>query len=1253
LLFLLIAAIRFVLGDQFGNLRVDNRQHLLHDANGKQMMQASVEITLDNKDGRILVEGDQIKVGRTIGLKKDEYFLNSKAVKKQDITSILESAGFSKSNPFYIVAQGQVTNLVAMSNKDRLELIKGVAGTHVYEERRTTSLAILLEAEAKRNEITLVIDGIEKRLSELDRERAELQEYQTLDKKRRAIEYVIYKAQLNKAQEELDSIQSTVSANADNLASMNENRDKVSNLQTQLKDLEVVIKNLQTTLRSLDNEKQSISASIPSLTSKRTKLSSKVKDLESRIENDAEHVAKLRKEMAAVETRISNTKKQLEDFDSSTVKTLQAEFDALTSQKVELEASANQIYEKQSRSNKFRTKKERDAHLMKIIKELKTERDGKEAEITKIKNEIKANSSKLEKLKSALVAQEKELFKSRESLSSMESSVSSSMNDIENRRTEAFNARQEAWKTIANCDAQITELIEKEQAADRDLHSFSPLAVRKGLEYVRQLQDSSNPSESQGIFGQIIDLVRPRHPRYNVAVDVVAGQQLFNVVVQDEEVASRVIDSLNKHKKGRVTLMPLKQLSKLNVTYPDDPDVRPLINFLEFEQDQCVPAIESIFGKVLLCKSIQVASKYAKSNSDFTCVTLDGDVIRPKGGIQGGYIDHSKSKLVSIVELYGARSKREELLKLKDENTKLALEWDQKLNIIRVDESKLNSEKARVRDLTIRLAQDIESNQNETYSLTNLVENQTRQVVDLTSSIANLNTKVSNYELEMSSELSSGALSSSEEASLSGILKKLEEISPKVLQSSMKLSEAKNEKLKLQSLLEDNLLKMLSDIKSQLHVEFGGTSKTVAEDQLQTFKAELHSSKSELASCISMLSNYEQRLVSIDTELSKNKKEMVEKQDASNKLVHEIQSLNELIETESSLNEKMNEKKRIAMRKRDECIIKLRDIGTLPSNEIAQIESSRKKDLLSELTKVNEGLKKYSHVNKKAIEQFTSFSEQREQLHARMEELNQSDASIRDLIKSLDAKKDEAIIRTFKTVQAHFKDIFRELVPKGSATMSIITTADDPTGEGLDELGEPLETDAKSKSKSTSSKRNKHESVETFSGLKISASFTDNDEVENTSQLSGGQKSLIAAAIIFAIQRTDPAPFYILDEIDSALDPTHRSAVATLISKQSHNVENPCQIISTSFSPELLAVGDKFIAVTMQHKVSFVLTQTKEEAIAFVKSLAKEETDQLAGSGTSNARAQVSSSLSSMNATSESAETEVGNKKSRKQSASN
>ena len=75
-------------------------------------------------------------------------------------------------------------------------------------------------------------------------------------------------------------------------------------------------------------------------------------------------------------------------------------------------------------------------------------------------------------------------------------------------------------------------------------------------------------------------------------------------------------------------------------------------------------------------------------------------------------------------------------------------------------------------------------------------------------------------------------------------------------------------------------------------------------------------------------------------------------------------------------------------------------------------------------------------------------------------------------------------------------------------------------------------------------------------------------ETMSLKQLSGGQKTLVALALIFSIQRLDPAPFYLFDEIDAALDPAYRTTVAHMLARQANDADNPSQFIITTFHPQ-------------------------------------------------------------------------------------
>src|SRR6266480_2914724 len=185
----------------------EERQALLHEGSGSAVMSAYVEIIFDNSDERFLTGKDEVVIRRTIGLKKDEYSLDRKQASKTDVMNLLESAGFSRSNPYYIVPQGRVTTLTNMKDSERLVLLKEVAGTQVYEARRAESLKIMNETNNKRSKIDELLDYINERLGELEEEKDELRHYQEKDRERRCLEYTIYSREQAEIAAALDNIE--------------------------------------------------------------------------------------------------------------------------------------------------------------------------------------------------------------------------------------------------------------------------------------------------------------------------------------------------------------------------------------------------------------------------------------------------------------------------------------------------------------------------------------------------------------------------------------------------------------------------------------------------------------------------------------------------------------------------------------------------------------------------------------------------------------------------------------------------------------------------------------------------------------------------------------------------------------------------------------------------------------------------------------------------------------------------------------
>lgn len=189
--------------------------------------------------------------------------------------------------------------------------------------------------------------------------------------------------------------------------------------------------------------------------------------------------------------------------------------------------------------------------------------------------------------------------------------------------------------------------------------------------------------------------------------------------------------------------------------------------------------------------------------------------------------------------------------------------------------------------------------------------------------------------------------------------------------------------------------------------------------------------------------------------------------------------------------EKFIQKRRILTKQAAEVVIKIRDLGILPHGALEKYEKTKSDAIVKRLHKVNEALKKYGHVNKKAFEQYNSFTNQRDTLEKRRAELTEGQASIEELITVLDQRKDEAIERTFKQVSREFANVFEKLAPAGRGRLVIQRKADKQAPEEEEESGDE-----------------RRQSVENYTGVGISVSFNSkHDDQQRIQQLSGGQKS--------------------------------------------------------------------------------------------------------------------------------------------------
>lgn len=329
------------------------------------------------------------------------------------------------------------------------------------------------------------------------------------------------------------------------------------------------------------------------------------------------------------------------------------------------------------------------------------------------------------------------------------------------------------------------------------------------------------------------------------------------------------------------------------------------------------------------------------------------------------------------------------------------------------------------------------------------------------------------------------------------------------------------QKNKLENLLNNNLCRRKDELEAALQ-----------EISVEDREQKLESESSELQSLSTRIERLTQQMKSLDTEIDAMTKKQRELQSEVEKKKSEERDTIEKINDDSKDLEKISSKNALLGKKVEEYMRKIRELGTLPGDAETKYASLTLKQLYKKLQQCNHELQKYSHVNKKALDQYLDFSEKKEKLLERKGDLDAGHKSILELMTALEQRKYDAIQVTFRQVSMFFTEVFKKLVPQGRAHLDMKTHGDDSQGSDVSGGMTPMTGTTPP-------------SIDNFTGVSIRVSFTGaNAEMKDMMQLSGGQKSLVALAFIFAIQKCDPAPFYLFDEIDQALDPQHRKAVA-------------------------------------------------------------------------------------------------------------
>ena len=269
----------------------------------------------------------------------------------------MEGAGFSKSNPYFMIQQGKIQDICTMRDSERLNLLKQVAGTTVYDEKKQESLTKMEENISSIDKIQQILTDIEQRLQELHGEKEELTNYQQLDRKRRAMEYTLYDKELRRARKFLDDLESD---RVEHVEQVSELHERAKEIHDAIRNVEAVLKTKSNALKRNRKQLQALEEDKSAAVHQHTALKLECEELEESIRSAEKQEKSNQKDLQKVMEEIEKAEKELNEQVQPQYEEASRVLQQMTHNLGQNKRQTYGLLAKQGRGSHFQSKQERD-----------------------------------------------------------------------------------------------------------------------------------------------------------------------------------------------------------------------------------------------------------------------------------------------------------------------------------------------------------------------------------------------------------------------------------------------------------------------------------------------------------------------------------------------------------------------------------------------------------------------------------------------------------------------------------------------------------------------------------------------------------------------------------------------------------------------------------------------------------------------------------------------------------------------------
>lgn len=1128
-------AIRWVLGEQSAkSLRGGKMEDIIFAGTStrKPLNFAEVTLVLDNSCGSLPIDYEEVSITRRVYRTGDsEYLINKQKVRLKDVVDLIMDTGIGHDS-LSIISQDKVKAIVEARVEDRRVIIEEAAGVLKYKMRKKEATRKLESTSDNLSRVQDIIFELEDQVEPLRKQSEQAEKYMVLkqecsDSEISVLAYDIktLNDQMERSKKERKDVEfEHVSINA-KIANDERRRDTLKqNQQAQERQLEQLQADLVETsewIQKLQGQRDVLKERHKNASSNKEELAEQQAQLESRLETS-------QVELKTAEEAMTKTKTSLETKQSQLQKVSEEYQHLEENLKIQLDTTRDAYFE--------------DVNRLASVKN----------QYIAINQQIKRTETTLERInedeekalldRDALV-QEQETFKAQ--YGKFETSLKEKR-DLYQQLYKEHQQRLKQAEMETNRHRHLTHQLDKMnnrlqwlEDAQKDFSGFN--------EGVKKILKAREQGQVSGIEGAVAELVTvPKE--LELAMDVVLGPVMQQIVTTNDDSAKKAIDFLKKHHAGRATFLPLNviksRLLPMDVQnrIQGNQEVVGVASQLVGYDQRYRQIVENILGNIIVTKDLNVAKNLAKQlNYRYRIVTLEGDVINAGGAMTGGAVKRQGSSLLRQKnEIEDCQRQIQQLTDELEQSKVLQEEWTQT-----VKQSEKELQKVQLAGERLKEKMSEVNQQKLAFEYREKSQNEREQLL-----------RIERRE---------------HEAELKQLVEKNNQLAEDRLVLEQRIEEAKatietlEEQLEQQEELKSQLLQQMTELKVDV-----AKLETALHNECATFerlKGETEQVRTRLKELLDKIAESEQALLGNDDEVVQLEANLAEKKEKREGIIEQIQDQRvtltkvsqelETLEREVRESHKVQQKMAESLNQLDVSIGKVdveMDIMIKKLEEEYQMTFDHAnenyplkgsiEEIKSRIRSIKGQIAALGEINVGAIQEYQRVKERYDFLTTQRDDLIEAKATLEETINEMDQEMTVKFKETFDLVREQYMEIFKKLFGGGSADL-VLTDPHDLLHTGVEIIAQPPGT-----------------------------------KLKTSNLLSGGQKALTSIALLFAILKVRTVPFCVLDEVEAALDEANVARYANYLKAFS----NETQFIVITHRKGTMEKADVLYGVTMQER---------------------------------------------------------------------